>query len=622
VRESHEDPVRSGAAPEDPPVEDLVAALVARTRRDRAERIEGVTGEDGRCGLNGLADLPYRVSAYAEGWSFRPVTPYHAVRDGAEVGFRGTPRGHVSLTVLLPDGTEPEWARIEFSGRPYGGWRRWTPGRRDAWPAPGTYSVSAIAGEASEFRSAPVEIAVPPEGLGDPIVLRLDPRTGIRGRVVLPDGDLGAPGRLRALRLVEGEDAEAARFLDDQQTQEVKVAADGKFTILDLEPGEWLVGLVTGREAIGRTLVRVESGLADCEVVLPEPDPTESAIVTVKGPDGKREIRLSVVSELSAGEMRWAGPPGVPLESGDFRVVHARPKEGEMAEGGAWTLRLWSREYGEVRVPYGGPSERRVEVTLEEPARLTVTLTGYAAGEDAGHVKLILVPAEGAGQGPYWRTDKEPDPAGRWTADALAPGDYRIVVQILPDKRARIPAVVREVGVYAGENKVEIPMPRLYTLSILSDVPSSSFALRPPRESRQRWHVGGRTPKDGRVVFTHLPAGDYLVEPSGPARRPMYATLPGTSELTYDPRPDNCLIIRITDESGVFARAGLREGDVVVAIDGTDLTDARQMQALGTLAMKKREATLTILRGGQRVEVKADLSDYRSWGARFEATRR
>ena len=99
-------------------------------------------------------------------------------------------------------------------------------------------------------------------------------------------------------------------------------------------------------------------------------------------------------------------------------------------------------------------------------------------------------------------------------------------------------------------------------------------------------------------------------------------SVPGTREVKYDTRPDNCLVIRVTDPGGVFAQSGLRDGDLIVAIDGTELTDSRQMQALGTLAMKKNEAVLTVSRGGKRFEVRAHLSDWKAWGGRLEHARR
>ncbi|MHC4860236.1 MAG: hypothetical protein ACYTDY_09120, partial [Planctomycetota bacterium] len=501
VRETYEDPVRSGRVPVDPPVEDLVRELAVETRLARAERVEAVTGADGACELVGLADLPYDVAAYLEGWSFRGETQTTKVRSGSEVRFRAADRARLELTVLLPDGTEPPVAHVQVSGKIGTGQRRWTPSRREAWLPPDVWTLTVTAGEANEFRSSPVDVFVPPEGTPEPITIRLDPRTGIRGRVVLPEGELAAAGKLRACRLIEGEGTDTERLLDDRHGQDVKVGREGTFVVLDLAAGTWVLGLVTGGEAVGRTAVEVTSGLATCEIELPDPDPEGSVIVIVLGPDGKRDDRVSVVSQLAVGEQRWSGPPGVPIRAGGFRVAHARPGEGASPGEAVHTLVVRSRLYGESRVEYGGPGERRVEVKLEEPASLNVKVTGYTEGGHAGHVKLILVPPAGAGGSPYWQTDRPPDEQGRYVVPGIPPGDYRLVVQAMLDKNTRIPALVQSIMVAPGENRIEVSMPRLYSLTIRSDTPSARFGLRPPLDSPQRWRCPPRSPRGGRVVW-------------------------------------------------------------------------------------------------------------------------
>jgi hypothetical protein len=621
VRERYEDPVRSGRVPEDPPLEDLVRELAVETLLGRSERVEAVTGADGACELVGLADLPYEVAAYLEGWSFRGETETTRVRSGSEVRFRAADRARLELTVLLPDGTEPVVADVQVSGKIGTGQRRWTPSRREAWVPPDVWTVTVTAGEVHEFRSSPVDVFVPPEGMPEPVTIRLDPRTGIRGRVVLPEGDLGAAGKLRACRLLEGEGEDTRCLLDGGRGQDVTVGRDGSFVLLDLAAGTWVIGMVTGGEVVGRTVVEVTSGLASCVVALPDPDPEGSVIVTVLGPDGKRDDRVSVVSELVVGEQRWAGPPGVPIRAGGFRVAHARPGEGASPGEASFTLVVRSRLYGESRVPYGGPGERQVEVRLEEPASLNVKVTGYTEGGHAGHVRLILVPPAGAGGSPYWQTDRPPDAQGRYVVPGIPPGDYRLVVQAMLDKSTRIPALVESIMVTPGENRIEIAMPRLYSLTIRSDT-AARFGLRPPLDSPSRWRCPPRALHGGRVVWEHLPAGDYRIQPEGPSRRGIPVSVPRTREVEYDPRPDDCIVVRITDPAGILAGAGLLDGDLIVAIDGTELTDSRQMQALATLAMKNEEAAITVLRDGKRLELSVALSDWRAWGGRLEHGRR
>jgi serine protease Do len=48
---------------------------------------------------------------------------------------------------------------------------------------------------------------------------------------------------------------------------------------------------------------------------------------------------------------------------------------------------------------------------------------------------------------------------------------------------------------------------------------------------------------------------------------------------------------------GAAARAGLREGDVIVTLDNTEVTDAKQFNALVTKLDKSKPASVMVRRG-------------------------
>jgi type II secretory pathway component PulC len=70
------------------------------------------------------------------------------------------------------------------------------------------------------------------------------------------------------------------------------------------------------------------------------------------------------------------------------------------------------------------------------------------------------------------------------------------------------------------------------------------------------------------------------------------------------------------DDHGAVHDAGLRDGDVGLALDGTAFENPRQMNALFSAAQLKAKSKLTVQRGTQRVDLELDLAklaDHLSW---------
>ena len=55
--------------------------------------------------------------------------------------------------------------------------------------------------------------------------------------------------------------------------------------------------------------------------------------------------------------------------------------------------------------------------------------------------------------------------------------------------------------------------------------------------------------------------------------------------------------VRVDAVDGPAARAGLREGDVVLSIDNTEVTDAKQFATLAAKAEKARAVSVLVRRG-------------------------
>jgi len=55
--------------------------------------------------------------------------------------------------------------------------------------------------------------------------------------------------------------------------------------------------------------------------------------------------------------------------------------------------------------------------------------------------------------------------------------------------------------------------------------------------------------------------------------------------------------VRVETAEGAAARAGLREGDVIVTLDNTEVSDAKQFNALAAKVDKTRQISVMVRRG-------------------------
>ena len=55
--------------------------------------------------------------------------------------------------------------------------------------------------------------------------------------------------------------------------------------------------------------------------------------------------------------------------------------------------------------------------------------------------------------------------------------------------------------------------------------------------------------------------------------------------------------VKVESVEGAAARAGLREGDVILSIDNTEVTDTKQFTALAAKLEKARAASVLVKRG-------------------------
>ena len=64
--------------------------------------------------------------------------------------------------------------------------------------------------------------------------------------------------------------------------------------------------------------------------------------------------------------------------------------------------------------------------------------------------------------------------------------------------------------------------------------------------------------------------------------------------------------VSIHDTSGWLASSGFQDGDLIIAVNGTEFSDEAQMQMAFAAAMANEEVVFTVQRGSSTVKVTTD----------------
>ena len=453
----------------------------------------------------------------------------------------------------------------------------------------------------------------------------LERPTAVRIAAVRLDGNTRADPAL-----LLGEGVTHAEWLEDAQ--------DG--AISGLEPGTYLVGatLRGGRVACSTT-VTIAGEPVPVRLEIPAGSERDWVKVWVRAPDGTpvHDIELECGCRGSAGSGH-AEVSASPQTDGSYRVPHYErdgPSLGSSSGFGGselgggkrrYFVRATSKRYGTAEATYDPATDAETTIQLVEPALLRVTISGYAASLDEDGASVYLETAgESHDDTRRSRVEGEIDAKGVVRFRPVVPGSYEIVLRLAApatghERRfrgwggtevARVPVTLQP-----GEAAVTVAVPPLADLVVTfrHDAPSLD-RLRPDGSLR---HVGADTSEgELQVTFHHLEAGRYrLVDPDGD----MWVEVPATSRVAFAPRPFNAYHVQIRG-NGYLHELGLRTGDLVVAIDGVELTNRLTMDAAMATAKTRDTARFTVERAGRRFDVTADVerfeddpeSVYRAW---------
>ncbi|MCU0726770.1 MAG: hypothetical protein MUE73_13450 [Planctomycetes bacterium] len=578
-----------------------VAELESEHRFRLATLREAVSGTDGTFALAGLAGGFHHLRASRAGYDFRfDGERRGAALPGDRVEIVAEPVVRLPVSVLDPDGAPARSATLSIEGD-----RRdhepWTPDRPAVDLPAGRYRIRA-SGDADDSESGKVAVEIAEGAAPEPLVLRLEARLAIRGTVLFPAGAVPGDFEARAVPVPGGGGPAPDLLLAGGPSSPVHEgeAGSGYFRIDGFAPGHLLVGILRGRDrVVAIAEVEVRDPFATVTLSVPAEEAGAGLLVTVLAPDGAPlpSVNVQVTLEETGGGVRNSGRSSA-VAPGVFRLPLPAPPDA-LAPGTRGRISATSPRHGTKSVEFDPRAQREVTVRFDEAAFVTVILEGYVEGGYEGDLRLAVTSAPGV-QSPFTGAV---EPEGRQTFGPLPPGAFWIEAWTV---RAMRPLVSRAVTLAGGRQEERIVLPATCRLEVIPDEgdPAAFYLERigePPP---------GAFPiiEGGRAVFRHLPPGEYLLSRhSRPTREHMPVTVTSDRVVRFAPLVPDALLVCVAAPDGVIARAGLLDGDLLIAVDGTEISEEAQGRALLTLAERKEKVTLVVLRGGARRAIEATI---------------
>lgn len=387
----------------------------------------------------------------------------------------------------------------------------WTPEQPHLELDTGTHWIVATSGPSQTLISNRVPVEITPTTSPAEIVLMLQERPGIHGRIVFPD-DVELPHvHVSLLRYVGDTPPASPAFHRDLPRARI-VTRDRTYAFHDLAPGNYLVALqhTHNRDLVVKG-VRVVDRSVRQDLVFDRLDPQEFMEVRVVGPDGKPLSGVTLSTSFSgkgrsvAGgnmQLRFGGKPGVFVT--DHAPQYTRDEDGTWHEG-RFSLHVFTREHGRIVVPYDPRDGEPLEIRVGTLQNLVVRFPEYRLGrtDPSFSVGVRMVGESGV------RDSQKIGRDGTIDFGRRPPGSYEVVLEAGTRQRwlvGVVPITFTESG-----DPVEVALPTFY--SLLVHVPSGSddpaFGLSRKR-GRGISSIRGIVVGD-RIEFGFLTEGTYTL---------------------------------------------------------------------------------------------------------------
>lgn len=611
---------------------ETVRSTLQNLRSSQAWQRTVISDAQGMFSINGLGDVQANVGAYHKDYNFQDNRMYQVVPSEEALEITGKPISYLDLTVVLPDGSEPQWSTLRIRTRSGNGSSStqdgWNPAKRQLQLLPGNHTISASYDVDGTFYSSKEETLEITEGTPASLRIQLEAETTLEVTLdkvwkakplreshteftltywKAADGDSQSNGNERGSR---GEHS-SVHFTRGQTQQFIR----------NLEPGVYHLALSTGyssRSAAPNATVTVAAGNNKTTLTYDRPAAGTYTSLRVLAPDGNLVTKGLNLS----GSLRVESRGGVSGSSGggvdamvdeDGSIVVIIPTSERDTEGAkvTYTITANHSEYPGASVTLEQPYPASAVIQFFQPCSATVQLSGYTDAAQLKKFSISLYPkSENQRGGRYYSRDENGiDNQGRQTFDNLAPGEYTLTLSSTDERRRTSHLASQDVTIGPGSNSLSLVVPRLQSLTIVGVTPNTSVSLR--ATSGIDYSEYKQANDKGEVTFDNVPDGEYTLR-SG--RSEMSIRVPSGGTIPFVETVYNAMRITIEDANGAFAKAGFQTGDLLINVAGIEIESMETAQLAILTAIAKGECDWIFLRNGQRMTIKHEVKSERDLG--------
>jgi hypothetical protein len=572
--------------------------------RDRGT-VETVTDAQGRYTLSGLGANHYEVFADKDG--YRLTRRHSGVQPGTELTLTLEAIGYVVLDIQRTDGSRPEYARVQVA--PGRGTRihHWNPAHRELPMHVGEVSFTVTVTD-----SDPQEVSVEVEA-------------GQRLHYLL---ELQTIGRIAYSVNVSGVDRQQYRHFtvslvsdpqpgpptrDEESSSRGAGATPAVFP--NLEPGRYRVLLSVGSHILDWKDVDVADTTVEVELAGQiENLPTDEFIpVRVFGPSGEPlrhvSFMLTAMSETRGGGSRSSsgGTADVVTVGDGLYWLKRRPFRGDDLNW--YNVTATSQAYGSLDARYNEEDSHVLEFRFQAAGKVIVQVPGAETHRFRSRLNIILF-ADADPENPFGSVETiQPDgrdrrPGARQelqetlTFSGLQPGPRRLVLVLdaMGGRASRhnfVLSVPLDIG--PGEITHVFRLPELYEVTVV-----------PVDGQPNRGSIAGAgrsvnfNASTGPTVAGLFTAGQYVIRSHNGRVR---FTVAGDMEVKLEFELYSALVLSRVGDEGHAYDLGLRDGDLVIAVDGNDPRDAQKLRELVRESVRLESTTWTVIRDDAYVNV-------------------
>lgn len=603
-------------------LEKVVLDFAAHTRRVRSATGSSTTDVDGNYQIDELLDSSvYDIRAELEGWSFKAGRGGSTRRSpGDHIEFTGRQVVKVPVEVTFADGRVPLRAQVraqpdEAAGTAVRARLDWNPERKELELRPGTYKVTARESNAKEFVAEEIEVVIELGVQPEPLALVLEEQPGIRGSIRFPASVAPDTVIVRLVATESGGLASHEELLDGKKSTRARAYSGYQYRFVPLDPGTYTLGVQHGRSGPILTSANVVVGdaMTPFDLVVPALDPGDYLTVRVRRPDGSplRDFSTSISYELADGTTNRSSTATIKQDDGSRMLLIVPPKKGGLESVVAATVRIRSKEYGNLTAPWTPGSTSRLDLAFEEPARLRVSVAGFVGSGLEDRLTLRVTSSAQQDRHSYeWSSrswgGKKIDDAGTQKFGPFEPGEHTIVLNGKSTSGRSRTLATEVVYLNSGHNEATISIPPVYTLHVRADLETGTKLLL-QRLGADRFTQSEKLNSLGVASFDTLLPGEYNLTASGPTAGKMTVHVPAQLDVVFAPSTANAVLVTILADDSKLEQAGFIDGDVIVTAGADSVVGVAQLRGEAQkVAAAEARLALQLLRGGRSVNLNVD----------------